>query len=99
MVARSVWARNSSRWTMRRIEDGGAHEQRDDVGGVDEVQRQRRGEQGHGDQPRAALAPQDAAREHDHADAGDGNERPGRLDHRDRQVLGNRDAGARAGAR
>ena len=69
-------------------EHGGAHEQRDDVGVVGEMQQQRHAEQGDGDEPGAALALEDPARQHDHADAGDGTERPCRLDHRDRQVLG-----------
>ena len=68
-------------------EDARADDQRDDVGGVEQVQGERRDEQRHGDQPRAPLAPQDAPREHDHADAGDGRQRPGRLDHRHGQVL------------
>ena len=38
-------------------EDAGAHDERDDVGGVDEVQGERGDEQRHGDQPGAALAP------------------------------------------
>ena len=42
-------------------EHGGAHEQRDDVGGVDDVQQQRQAEQGDGDEPGTALALEDAA--------------------------------------
>ena len=46
-------------------------------------------EQRHGDEPGAALAPQHAARQHDHADAGDGRQRAGGLDDGDGQVLRN----------
>ncbi len=68
-------------------EHGGAQEQRDDVGRVHEMEDQRHPKQRNGDEPRSALPLEDASRQHDHADARDGAERPGGLDHRDGQVL------------
>ena len=70
-------------------EHGGAHDQGDDVGGVDDVQGQRRAEQGDGHDPRTSLPAQNAARQHDHADAGDGHQGAGGLDDGDREVLRN----------
>ena len=68
-------------------QDAGTDDERDHVRRVKEVQGERGDQQHHGDQPGAALTPEDAAGEHDHADAGDGRQRPGRLDHGDGQVL------------
>ena len=68
-------------------EDGGAHEQRDHVRRVDDVEDERCGQQRHGHQPGAALPLQDAPRQHDHPDAGDGHEGAGRLHDGDGQVL------------
>ncbi len=70
-------------------EDAGTDHERHDVGRVEEVQRERGDEQHDGDQPRAPLTSEDAARQHDHADAGEGCQRSGRLDDGDGQVLRN----------
>ena len=68
-------------------EHAGADEQRDDVSGVDEVQREGGDEERHRHQPRAPLTLQDAAGQHDHADAGDRGQRARGLDDGNGQVL------------
>ena len=70
-------------------EHRGAHGQRDEVGRVDDVEHQRAAEQRHRHDPGAPLPTQDAPRQHDHPDAGDGHQGAGRLHDGDGQVLRN----------
>ena len=53
------------------------------------MQSERGDEQEDGDEPRAALAPQDTPGEHDHPYTGDRGKGAGRLDDRDGQILRN----------
>ena len=87
IVPCSVWARKRSRWTTRKTRTA-AHSRRSTTStSCTTWSTERGGEQGHGHQPGAALAPQDAAGEHDHPDAGQGHQRAGGLGHLDGQVL------------
>ena len=86
-VPRSVWARKRSRSTISSVRTPAQTTSVMTSAACSRWSASEAMSKPDGDEPRAALAPQDPAGQHDHPDAGDGGQRAGRLHDGDGQVL------------